>query len=159
MHTKRTEEDRLGGLNVRLLDALAFPEMNERRNMIEGRVSDFGNTYRWLFHPPQEKNHHDFIDWLEADTGLFWVSEKPGSGKSTLMDFIYQNLQVGRSGYDCLKKWAQPVRLLSFWFFRPASSILLRSLQGFWRSLCFQILDTDENLLQMVRENKDGAAP
>ena len=34
---------------ARLLDALAFPEMNERHHMIEDRVSDFTLTYKWLF--------------------------------------------------------------------------------------------------------------
>ena len=32
----------------RLLKALAFPEINERRNMIEGRLDDFGTTYKWI---------------------------------------------------------------------------------------------------------------
>lgn len=158
---RHIEEDEHDALKTRLLDALAFPEMNERRNMIEGRVSDFDGTYHWIFDPPKKKPKHDFVEWLQSGTDIFWVSGKPGSGKSSLMDFIYQNIQAERDGYNHLEKWAKPchVRLLSFWFFRPASTILLKSLQGLWRSLCFQILDTDKTLVDKIRENRDGLAP
>ena len=29
-----------------------------------------------------------FVDWLKQEDGLYWVSGKPGSGKSTLMKFL-----------------------------------------------------------------------
>ena len=253
-------------LRRRLLDALAFPEMNERRNMIESRVTDFGSTYTWIFgcneayisaynedyildsetggntesdHDAESRhsdgNHSwtaevvvtanandaqdevvlagavvsdtnpstvydsdtrvqriskdegdngslggllgsakdgtllrhynrgylDFVHWLQSDEDVFWISGKPGSGKSTLMDFVFHNLGKGGLGYDALQAWAgtTEVQLLSFWFFRPATSILLKSMQGFWRTLCFQILDCDANILETVRADDDGAAP
>jgi hypothetical protein len=168
----------------RLLKALAFPEINERRNMIEGRVNDFGDTYKWIF----DKTHnvslpkaastkvsegemepvkrrrllaHSFVDWLRSGEDLFWISGKPGSGKSTLMDYIYHNIQPDTAGSSMLKDWAGPhcVTVLTFWFFRPASTLLLRSLHGLWRSLCFQILDSDPGLAMTIREDKDRTAP
>lgn len=170
------EEQRV--LRRRLLDALAFPEMSERRNMIEGRVADFGSTYTWVFghkehyransaedgtlsHKSYDSNYLDFVHWLQGDDDLFWISGKPGSGKSTLMDFVFHNLQKGGRGFEALKAWAGTTgfRLLSFWFFRPATSVLLKTMQGFWRTLCFQILKSDANVLETVRANNDGAAP
>ena len=155
----------------RLLKALTFPEINERRNMIEGRVDDFGNTYKWILDntrteharseitesPPKQA----FVNWLKNGTELFWISGKPGSGKSTLMDYIYHNIQPEKTGSDLLRAWAgsHPVVILTFWFFRPASTPLLRTLYGFWRSLCFQILDSDPNLAKIIRDNKDAMAP
>ncbi|KIX97512.1 uncharacterized protein Z520_06964 [Fonsecaea multimorphosa CBS 102226] len=155
-------------LRSRLLDALAFPEMNERRNTIEGRVVDFGETYSWIFDPAGEgkarshgKKPHMFVKWLRTGQEVFWISGKPGSGKSSLMDYIYQNLQPRGHGFAHLEAWAnrRPVRLLSFWFFRPATSVLLKSLEGFWRSLCFQILDIDQDIAAKIRANVDRAAP
>ncbi|KAJ9605380.1 hypothetical protein H2200_010037 [Cladophialophora chaetospira] len=142
-------------LRVRLLDALAFPEMHERRNMIEGRITDFGDTYRWIFYPPPRNDdykHHGFVDWLRGDQSIFWVGGKPGSGKSSLMEYICQNLQAGQVGSDHLAAWAapHPVRVLSFWFFRPATTRLLKSLEGLWRSLCHQNLVGDDNLLRKI---------
>ncbi|KAJ9605208.1 hypothetical protein H2200_010598 [Cladophialophora chaetospira] len=156
---RRTDEEVHDALKVRLLDALAFPEMNERRNMIEGHVNDFGASYHWLFHRQEELAEHDFVEWLQNGEEIYWVNGKPGSGKSTLMDYIYQSLQPKGVGHHHIKEWAEPyhVQLLSFWFFRPASSVLLKSLQGFWRSLCFQILDTDENVVKKIQG--DEAAP
>jgi hypothetical protein len=77
------------------------------------------------------------------------------------MECIYQNLQPRHTGFDHLAEWARPnlVRLLSFWFFRPATTELLKSLEGFWRSLCFQIISTDEKLTEKIRRNDDGSAP
>lgn len=164
-------------LRTRLLDALAFPEMDERRSMIERRVAEFGRTSRWIFDSSEDTDTsedsedieigkgwvhvHGFVEWLKYGQQLFWICGKPGSGKSTLMDYVFQNLQPGQAGHDYLKEWAHPdpVRLLNFWFFRPASSMMLKSIEGLWRSLCFQILDAEENLVGKVRSNEDGSAP
>lgn len=151
-------------LRVRLLDSLAFPEMNERRNVIESRIGDFGSTCKWIFNPGHEylgQLNHEFVDWLRNGSQVFWVSGKPGSGKSSLMAYIYQSLQKGNSAFEHLARWAQskPIRVLSFWFFRPAASQLLKSASGLWRSLCWQILDKDEKLIDLIRVNKDMSAP
>ena len=155
----------------RLLKALAFPEINERRNMIEGRVDDFGNTYKWILDNTRTKHARSeitesppkqtFVNWLKNGTELFWISGKPGSGKSTLMDYIYHSIQPEKTGSELLRAWAgsHPVVILTFWFFRPASTPLLRTLYGFWRSLCFQILDSDPNLAKIIRDDKDAMAP
>ncbi|ETI21132.1 hypothetical protein G647_07476 [Cladophialophora carrionii CBS 160.54] len=151
-------------LRVRLLDALAFPEMNERRNTIEGRVTDFANTYHWIF-DDSENSHpltgRGFTDWLRHGKQIFWVNGKPGSGKSTLMAYIYQDFQSKGPGLTYLEEWAKPssVRLLSFWFFRPATSTLLKSMQGFWRSLCFQILHSDQNLWEKLYRDTGSSIP
>ncbi|OCT46197.1 hypothetical protein CLCR_01046 [Cladophialophora carrionii] len=166
--TSYLRDQQLDGLRVRLLDALAFPEMNERRNMIEQRVSDFGSTYGWVLGQPDKRffnpfrsDDHEFVEWLRNGKELFWVSGKPGSGKSSLMDFIYQNIHARGSAFDMLAEWARPmpVQVLTFWFFRPASSVLLKSLQGMWRSLCFQMLEQNEKLVETIRTDDDGLAP
>jgi NACHT domain len=111
--------------------------------------------------PRESPPTHAFVNWLESETDLFWISGKPGSGKSTLMDYIYHNIQPEKIGSDLLGAWAgsHSVVILTFWFFRPASTPLLRTLHGFWRSLCFQILDSDPNLAKTIREDKDSTAP
>jgi hypothetical protein len=69
------EQDR-DALLERLLDAWAFPEMNQRQNMIEGRIADFGETYHWIFDPPPSYGgyQHDFVEWLRSGKEIFWIS-------------------------------------------------------------------------------------
>jgi hypothetical protein len=154
-YMSKVEQDTL---RRRLLDALAYPEINERRNMIEGRVGDFGQTYKWIF-KTSTRWDHNFVLWLQSGEDIFWISGKPGSGKSSLLAYIYIHLRPDAQGFNLLEDWAYPrtVKLLTFWFFRPAASHLLKSLEGFWRSLCFQILDIDTSLTQKIRV--DASAP
>lgn len=154
-HMLRAEQN---AMRRRLLEALEYPEINERRNMIEGRIGNFGQTYKWIFDDSRH-GRTAFSQWLQSDETMFWINGKPGSGKSSLMTYIYHNIRPGGPGASFLKKWAHPydVKLLTFWFFRPVSSHLLKSLEGFWRSLCFQLLDMDNSLVERIRA--DDLAP
>jgi hypothetical protein len=164
-----TDHAKQDSLRTQLLDALAFPDMNERRNMIEGRVPDLQNASEWIFRLRMDVPTKDtrwettsgFADWLQSNDQLLWISGKPGSGKSTLMDCIYHNLKEGRLGYRHLSYWAggNTTQILTFWFFRPSSSRLQKTLEGFLRSLCFQILDADPLLVQALCDNIDGSTP
>ena len=177
----RWQREQQQTLRRRLLEALAFPEMEARRNKIESQVSDVGSTYVRFFeccdsladNAGMDIDHHlipnslldsaarDFTKWLRSREDIFWISGKPGSGKSTLMNFIYHYLRPKRLDFKTGQAGAtsMPVKVLSFWFFRPTDAKLLHSLQGFWRSLCFQILACDESLYSTICKNDDGSAP
>ena len=153
-------------LRQRLLSTLQFPEVNHRRNYIQSHVHDFDHNCRWIFglrsiFTGLEVKYNTFPDWLQDGKGIFWINGKPGSGKSSLMDFISRNLRPGGLGFNTLRQWAnpKPLGLLSFWFYRPSPSDLMMSMQGFWRFLCFQILNQESNLVMRIRENQDGTAP
>lgn len=170
----------------RLLNALSFPEMKDRQNMIENRVSNFGDTYGWIFgeisgpemsgsHPEPISFHSDakagylsstapennFVEWFANRRGPYWISGKPGSGKSSIMDYIYHGLQSETNCSSMLQQWAgsKVVGRITHWFFRPATTPLLKNLQGFWRSLCFQVLELDLALPTIIREDADNCAP
>lgn len=71
----------------RVLDSLRFPQMGNRRDLISRA---FGETYQWIFRSHDDDGKivwDNFIDWLTAEDShcMYWVSGKPGSGKSTLM--------------------------------------------------------------------------
>lgn len=97
-------------------------------------------TFEWLFHPECEKAtmSANFPKWLESDQErLFWVTGKPGSGKSTLMKFIWRHDSFEKS----VNKWAgeEKLYLASFFFWSSGASIQM-SQEGLLRKLLHDIL-------------------
>lgn len=101
----------------RILNALAFRAMRRRINAVEEAHQQ---TFRWMF---EEKStpgtEHDncrdripeykrdvaarlFKDWLSRGQGIFHITGKLGSGKSTLMKFLYNHPQTRQE----LEHWA-----------------------------------------------------
>lgn len=64
--------------------SLAFPQMLDRRDNIEPLHI---NTCEWILELEEYKS------WKSKPRGLLWIKGKPGAGKSTLMTFIYDQLE------------------------------------------------------------------
>ncbi|KAG6356382.1 hypothetical protein INS49_015770 [Diaporthe citri] len=94
-----------------------------------------------------EKARDDFIVWLERDHGIFHISGKPGSGKSTLMKYLCQH----RRTKDHLKAWAgeKTLSIGEFFFWRPGSA-LQKSLKGIIRGLLHCVLSEAPELIPVV---------
>ena len=112
-------------------------------------------------YPSEIDRRNLFAEWLETDDDPYWISGKPGFGKSSVMSDIFPSLEQEVDDLPLFRKWAYPQGpcMIAFWVFRPASSSLLKSLHGFWRTVCFRVLDTDSSLPHVVRQNLDGTAP
>jgi len=77
------------------------------------------------------------MTWLENGEGIFWVSGKPGAGKSTLMKYIADHDKTR----EALARWSapKPVVLVSHYFW-CAGTNMQRSHYGLLRTLLFEIL-------------------
>ncbi|KAI0023090.1 hypothetical protein F4780DRAFT_777212 [Xylariomycetidae sp. FL0641] len=113
-----------------LLESLRYPDMNSRKNHIGDEHRD---TFRWVF-TRNPRSWDSFVLWLESGHGLYWISGKPASGKSTLMRFIVANAQTT----EALKVWAPDARILSHYFWL-AGSEKQRNMGGFLCSLLYQL--------------------
>lgn len=109
-------------------------------------------TFGWIFEATEGSSTDElkFRHWLQSEKpvgNLFWISGKPGAGKSTLMKFLANNPKLEEN----LKNWSKDRRLLivTHYFWRNGSS-LQRSLKGLMRSILFQILDAHHNLIPKV---------
>lgn len=95
---------------------LAYERMEERHTKI---AEAHTQTFQWIFKPlpsnsiEQPQENGNFASWLKNDNGIFWVSGKPGSGKSTLMKFISGHKKTRSS----LKQWAGDNMLVASAFF------------------------------------------
>lgn len=78
------------------LDRLRYPGMQDRQERI---AKAYEETFQWIWEDRiySEKRWSNFIEWLESDSQLYWITGKAGSGKSTLMKLICQDDDFGAS--------------------------------------------------------------
>ncbi|KAK8121664.1 hypothetical protein PG984_010334 [Apiospora sp. TS-2023a] len=110
-----------------------------------------GKTFQWIFEDTNssdsEMETSNFLEWLRHGDGIFWISGKPGAGKSTLMKFISHHETTKKA----LREWSrqQPVILASH-FFWTAGTSMQKSKQGLLRTLLFEILRQQPDLVQQL---------
>ncbi|KAK0710149.1 hypothetical protein B0T26DRAFT_724207 [Lasiosphaeria miniovina] len=101
-----------------ILDGLAYKSMRDREEEV---TEAHGKTFECIFGAggdstdtgKQHSGGHAFRTWLEADGlgPLFWISGKPGSGKSTLTRFLSDTAR--RRSASTLGPRAAPSRSVS----------------------------------------------
>lgn len=81
--------------------------------------------------------------WLLDGCGLFHISGKPGSGKSTLMKYLVKHPKV----IEALEAWAHPKRLAlgRFFFWKPDHG--QNSLDALIRGLLYSVIHYDAGLV------------
>ncbi|KAI0968993.1 hypothetical protein F4678DRAFT_440604 [Xylaria arbuscula] len=106
-------------------------------------------TFKWSLRKTEEteEKYGRLQRWLRTDDALFWVSGKPGSGKSTFMKSIADSRETKR----CLETWAGNHELLIIGhYFTIYGTPIQRSLEGLLRSLVFGILALKPMLIQKL---------
>lgn len=102
----------------------------------------------------------NFVAWLEYGKGIYWLNGKLGSGKSTLMKFITNNIWENAATTAAMVKWAgdNHVVTASFHFWTLGSTGLQKSLQGLLRSLFFQIASQQQDLIPILMGHPQHSA-
>lgn len=124
-----------------LLTSLFYPEHNSRKDMLKPAWHD---TFDWILDEAKFAGRDErqlwsnYPKWLREGDGVYWVSGKPASGKSTLMAHMLDSPATMSN----LATWASGRQLhtLSFFFWRPGSP-LQKSVIGLLRSLLLQLLE------------------
>ncbi|KAI1062783.1 hypothetical protein LB506_006448 [Fusarium annulatum] len=140
----------------RLLYSFYYPDMNHRRNDIH---SSHTSTFSWIFDKELYRGHKEFslseqksdacaqklvssnfVRWLQSTRDWYWVSGRPGTGKSVLMKFIISHEQT----MDSLQQW-QPGAQLLVHFFWKVGSAMQSSFKGFLCSIIYQMFSLDRD--------------
>ncbi|KAK5044634.1 hypothetical protein LTR84_010648 [Exophiala bonariae] len=121
------------------LKSLCFPLMHARRNNIKAPVP---NTCVWF------RRHHHYKAWSvrrfhRSSNRFLWIRGKPGAGKSTIMKQELRMLQVDSDRRH---------KLTPAFFFGGKEHSLLKTAEGLFRSLVFQLVAADQALLQLLVE-------
>jgi hypothetical protein len=104
-------------------------------------------TFRWIFRRPQDTGNEiadtppwsNFVSWLENDqtSQIYWITGKPGSGKSTLMKYIVESERLTHH----LKEWSKGAspRIAVFYSWN-AGGDNQRTEKGLLKSVLYQYL-------------------
>ena len=124
----------------RLLAALNFPEARSRLENVEEAYAD---TYTWIY-----EDRLGFKAWLQGQDPrpIFWISGKPGSGKSTLMKYALTAATTGLY----LRENDQTRWILTGYFFHDRGSEVQKTMEGFLCEVLFQMLVRRRDLVPLV---------
>lgn len=130
----------------KVFDCLEFRQMSDRFEAIKNAHIE---TFEWLYSDPNtaQRPWSNYPKWLEQGSGCYWINGKAGSGKSTLMKFIWCNEKTKHY----LSKWAADNTLLmGSFFFWYLGTDLQKSQCGLLRSLLHQVLHMQPELIPAV---------
>lgn len=160
-------DERKSKLEQLFISRLCYDTMQERELTIKNAHK---GTFRWIF---EENDKAGFKDWLVSNEPLYWITGKPGSGKSTLMKYLLQPIDESDDGDQAsiasytnpeivahphgrcatyLKQWAgneRELTVVSFHFWAVGSE-LQSSQEGLFRTLLVQLLRAHPEVIPRV---------
>ncbi|RYC58810.1 hypothetical protein CHU98_g7397 [Xylaria longipes] len=126
-----------------ILNSLWYPSIHSREETIS---ETYANTFQWIFEDPETagKPWDSFVDFLKGDTSTYWITGKPGCGKSTLMKFISDSPKT----QALLEQWVGNRDLIkaSYYFYYNGGDNQ-KSEIGLIRSLLYSILASRRDLI------------
>ncbi|KAL2064627.1 hypothetical protein VTL71DRAFT_3764 [Oculimacula yallundae] len=122
-----------------ILSQLEFSGMSERYDEV---AEAHKTTFQWIYERPEL----GFVDWLRSGTGTYWITGKAGSGKSTLMKYLFQDSRT-RSH---LPKHNSDSLVAGFFFHDRGHNPLLKSQEGLFRAILHEILSTFTSLIALA---------
>ncbi|KAK3998110.1 hypothetical protein QBC44DRAFT_354055 [Cladorrhinum sp. PSN332] len=136
-----------------IIDRIRFEHMEARFDSIPEAAE---GTFRWCIESSELPESHpnlkiSFRDWLARGFGVFHISGKPGSGKSTLMKFVARHPETESQ----LRRWAGPSRtlVLASFYSCGAGSQRQKSLEGLVRSIAYTVFSKLPHLISELFKN------
>ncbi|KAK8070429.1 hypothetical protein PG997_010632 [Apiospora hydei] len=132
---------------TQILRTLWFKHMRQREETIDPA---FNKTCDWLFAQSNDVNApvERLKLWLSSNSeSIFWISGKAGSGKSTLMKFLHENIQNLNHAFI-----NHHTIVASFFFYKTENKDfeLQMSREGMMRSILHQCLEQERTWIPDV---------
>jgi hypothetical protein len=127
-----------------VLRQLRFYAIDDRSSEISVPIA---KTYQWILEDsrtdigldqPHNGQRASFAEWLASEDSMYWITGKPGSGKSTMMKY----LSTSQRTVDLSRAWTDghQVSVASFFFWNSTKERLQKSETGLLRALLYQLL-------------------
>ncbi|KAF2649886.1 hypothetical protein K491DRAFT_609918 [Lophiostoma macrostomum CBS 122681] len=132
----------------RIIDRLWYRRIDDREYSIHVPHT---KTLDWALEPPHENVEWDSLaDFLQVGSGIYWLSGKAGSGKSTLMKHVFNYPKTK----DLLLRWSDQASLtLASFFFWNLGTVEQKSLDGLLRGLLYRVVDANRSLIPTLLPN------
>jgi hypothetical protein len=135
---------------IAIANGLHFRDVKHREAAIP---MAYKKTFEWIYATPRSNSESQawvgFTPWLEGSAKeAYWITGKPGAGKSTLMKFVTQHPRT----HELLLDWSagRPLIMASFYFWSAGASQLQKSQTGLLRALLLQCLEQMPSLCPRV---------
>lgn len=123
-----------------MVASLCHEETGYRLREIQTR---YESTFEWIF---EDEGLH-FASWLRSPQELYWISGKPGSGKSTLMKLVRQDVRT----YNLFREHDRGARHVEIdFFFHDRGSAVQKSLEGLLYSILYRLTSSERELANLV---------
>lgn len=133
-----------------ILDTLSFDSRAVRHQAIP---EAHPGTFTWALaaedkvDDEEQRESQKLVRWLQQGEGIFWVTGRPGSGKSTFMKHIVDSPETRAA----LSQWSSPsepvIASHYFWIF---GTPMQKSKEGLLRTLLFEIFRQNPALIKIV---------
>lgn len=131
------------------LGSLLFQDIKQRYSDINPAHEA---TFKWTF----DRSYTGFSQWLENGDGYYWVHGLAGSGKSTLMKYLYEH----DTTKALLRSWAGKNKLVTAnFFFWALGTRMQKSQLGLLQSLLFQLVRADLSLAATIFSTRRTSEP
>ena len=128
---------------IKTIQSLQFEALEARHS----RIAEANQgTFEWILEPHNETGT-GFIDWTSSSHGLYWITGKPGSGKSTLMKYLSHNAYIRQA--ICAWAGSKTAYIASFYFWNPGTD-MQKSQQGLLQTLLYHILRQSPGLVPQL---------
>lgn len=133
--TELQELASLGEIYTKVDDFLENIDFAERIVRYNNIPEAYPGTFKWVFDKQNSQSSY-LLEWLEEGSGIFWITGKPGAGKSTFIKFVADSLETKTA----LQKWAGPRKnVTGCHYFWSGGTSIQKSRDGLFRSLLHDI--------------------
>ncbi|KIL88706.1 hypothetical protein FAVG1_07954 [Fusarium avenaceum] len=140
-------------LETIFISRIRYDTIQERELTIKDA---YQGTFRWIF---DDDDITGFKKWLTSTGKLYWITGKPGSGKSTLMRYLMQSTSLPSRQSKCeehLRQWAgngENLTIISFHFWAIGSQ-MQKTKEGLFRTLLVQLFQAHPEVIPTVAPSR-----